>query len=334
MNGTSYPRKINFRQQYLMGNTHRSGWADTLKVLGRLHHDRGVFFDGFMDTSFAYNRPPSGSLPYRSPWIGFIHCPQNMPGWFQYEIAPQTIFKKRAWIESLPQCRGIYCLSDYHRKWLVTQLRVPVANLVYPTETPELGFSMERFSANRDKKIVQIGWWLRRFSSIFQLPTRNIRKVMLHLGQPYVDTYLEKERALMKQGLRLAPDQSSLPLNLDSVEVVKYLPNDAYDRLLSENIAFMHLYDTSANTAIIECIVRATPLLINPLAAAQEYLGPDYPFYFSTLEEAARMAEDTELIAQTHDYLKNAPIRERLTHEYFLRSFMESEIYRGLPEAE
>ena len=60
----------------------------------------------------------------------------------------------------------------------------------------------------------------------------------------------------------------------------------------------------------------------------------DYPFYFSTLEEAARMAGDTELIAQTHDYLKNAPIWERLTHEYFLKSFAESDIYRGLPEAQ
>ena len=46
------------------------------------------------------------------------------------------------------------------------------------------------------------------------------------------------------------------------------------------------------------------------------------------------MAGDTELIAQTHDYLKNAPIRERLTHEYFLKSFAESDIYRGLPEAQ
>lgn len=317
-----------------MGDTHRSGWTDVLRILSRLHHDQGVMFDGFVDTSFAFNRPPSGSLPYRAPWIGFLHCPQNMPTWFQYEIAPQTVFKKRAWIESLSQCRGIFCLSEYHRKWLATQVRVPVVNLVYPTEAPELMFSMERYSANPDKKIVQIGWWLRRLNSIFQLPAKNIRKVMLHLNRSFVDKFLEKERALMSQGLRLAPDQSSLPIALDSVEVINYLPHDAYDRLLSENIAFMHLYDTSANTAIIECIVRATPLLINPLAAVQEYLGPDYPFYFSTLEEAARMAEDAELIAQAHEYLKNAPIRERLTHEYFLRSFVESDIYRGLPEAE
>ena len=155
---------------------------------------------------------------------------------------------------------------------------------------------------------------------------------MLHLGQPFVDKYMHEERRLLGQGLRLCQDQSNLPIDLDSVEIVKYLPNDAYDALLSENIAFMHLYDTSANTAIIECIARATPLLVNPLPAVREYLGHEYPFYFNTLEEAARMAEDTELIARTHEYLKNTPIRERLTHEHFLKSFVESDIYRNLPE--
>ena len=332
MNDVNYPRKINIGAQYPSG-FHRSGWWDVLQSLAVVHHDNGVNVDAFVDLSFAYNRPPYGTLPYRSPWIGFIHCPQNMPRWFQYETAPQTVFKKRAWIESLPQCRGIFCLSEYHRQWLAGQLPVPEENLIYPTEIPERRFSMERFNANRDKKVVQIGWWLRRLNAIFQLPTKTIRKAMLHLNQTFVDKYLEEERKLLKQGLRLSSDQSNLPIDLDSAEIIRYLSNEAYDELLSENIAFMHLYDTSANTAIIECIARATPLLVNPLTAVREYLGADYPFYFNTLEEAARKAEDTALIAQAHEYLKNAPIRERLTHDYFLRSFAESTIYRSLPEA-
>jgi len=151
-----YPRKVNFGPQYLSG-LHRSGWWDALKALAVLHHDNGTILDAFIELSFPFNRAPSGSLPYCSPWVGFIHCPQNMPHWFQYHIAPQSIFKKRAWIESLPQCRGIFCLSEYHRRWLASQLPVPVVNLIYPTEIPALGFSMERFSANGDKKIVQIG---------------------------------------------------------------------------------------------------------------------------------------------------------------------------------
>ena len=64
------------------------------------------------------------------------------------------------------------------------------------------------------------------------------------------------------------------------------ISNADYDRLLSENIVFVELHDANANNAIIECIARATPLLINPLPAVVEYLGRDYPLYYSSLEEA------------------------------------------------
>jgi len=103
--------------------------------------------------------------------------------------------------------------------------------------------------------------------------------------------------------------------------------------LLSQNIAFLHLYDSSANNALIECIARATPVLINPLPAVLEYLGPDYPFYFHTLAEAARKAEDTSLVLAAHEYLRQPALRQKLTGEYFLRSLVHSEIYRQLPEA-
>jgi hypothetical protein len=73
-------------------------------------------------------------------------------------------------------------------------------------------------------------------------------------------------------------------------------------------------------------IVRATPLLVNPLDAVVEYLGPEYPFYFTSLDEAAAKAEDDAAIARTHEYLRDLPIKRQLTQSAFFRAFLGSEV--------
>ena len=97
-----------------------------------------------------------------------------------------------------------------------------------------------------------------------------------------------------------------------------------------KNIAFLDLYDSSANNAIIECLARATPILVNPLPAVVEYLGQDYPFYFNDLDEAAEKAKDFSLIKDTHEFMLNCEIREKLSGDYFRKEFEESEVYKLL----
>ena len=62
--------------------------------------------------------------------------------------------------------------------------------------------------------------------------------------------------------------------------------------LLCRNIAFVELHDAGANNTVVECIARATPLLVNKLPSVVEYLGAGYPFYYDSLEEAAEKAEE------------------------------------------
>ena len=45
------------------------------------------------------------------------------------------------------------------------------------------------------------------------------------------------------------------------------------------------MYTCSASNSIIESIARATPILVNPIPPAIEYLGPEYPFYFRSIEK-------------------------------------------------
>jgi hypothetical protein len=61
-----------------------------------------------------------------------------------------------------------------------------------------------------------------------------------------------------------------------------------------------------------------------------EYLGKDYPFYYTTLNEASEKLADIALIKKTADYLKQFPGRREVTGEYFINAFLNSGIIKNL----
>lgn len=79
--------------------------------------------------------------------------------------------------------------------------------------------------------------------------------------------------AALSEREKEAENISFSPDFLSNTQAQSRLSNEAYDRLLTENIGFVALHDASANNTVIECIARATPLLVNPLPAVVEYLG-------------------------------------------------------------
>lgn len=301
---------------------HRCGWRYAVENLRRFHHPRGVRLDAFIERTFAWR--PAELKPHLEPWIGFIHIPPNIPDWFQGYQSNDKVFQSEAWKRSAPFCKGLYTLSDYHRRHLLTKTDIPVNSLLFPTDFRVTRWNWERFLANRDKKIIQVGWWLRRIHSIFMLPTSKYRKIFLKVNYFDWEELVQKERELLKQAGEFRFEM------MLTAETRTFLPDHEYDRLLSANLVFLHLYDSSANNTIIECIARHTPVLVNPLEAVVEYLGPDYPFYFTSLEEAAQKAADLDLVLKAHHYLASLPIKEKLTGEHFCSSFKESEIYRTL----
>ncbi len=350
----AYAAKLNLRGQFVVGS-HRSGWKVAMAALAPLHVETGVLFDGFIERNFAWRHRPSatgsshnsgraqrpgqeptseelGIVPYREPWIGFAHNPPNMPPWFYTNDAPQAIFAKEIWQESATHCLGLFTLSEYHAAWLRRNTDLPVEALVYPTELNVPHFSMDKFLANREKQIVQVGWWLRRQNAIYELPLdvdnpAGYRKV--RLATEFFDgasRYLRKLVMLERLQLNL-----SIPARYaENTSVTPFLTPEGYDELLGENIVLLNLHDVSGCTTLVECIARATPVLVNPLPAMVEYLGPDYPLYCDTLEEAAAKALDFGLVEAAHQYLLTCPIRPKLAPDYFLDSFANSVIYRNL----
>ena len=338
---------------------HRGGWNTAIDSLKSLHHQNGVYLDSFVEDNFAWKhwkegvREPNvlkrlmheggfeslatseekGTTPYKRPWIGVIHNPHNMPSWFHPQERPQAIFVKDIWKRSMEHCKGIICLSDYQAEWLRSQVDCPVLSLIHPAEIPKAQFSFERFQKNSEKKIVQVGWWLRKLNAIYALPLAEgnplgYQKVRL------VPRFFDDADRYLKELMVKETENVSIPIAKpysSNTYELQHLANDEYDRLLSENIAFVELYDSGANNTVVECVSRATPLLVNKLPSVIQYLGEDYPFYYESHEEATEKALDMALIKETNLYLKQCSTRGKLSFSFFCESLKSSDLYRSLP---
>jgi len=304
---------------------HRSGWKFAIASLQPLACETGgVLTDTFLEASFCWHVGPMlalGELPYLRPWIGFLHNPPGIPEWHEYRSAPQVIFTQPTWRESVAACRGLLTLSEDFAQWVRARVNVPVLALIHPTEAPLSKFSWEAFEANPKKRVIQVGWWLRRMISIYRLPLRTLSAAVLEpLGADKIGPFNDV----------LARELASLNLSPPGViERIPYCDALGYDELLSRNFVFADIIDATANNTVVECIVRNTPILVNPLPAVVEYLGREYPFYFNSLEEAARKAEDRACARAAHQYLAEMP-KSQFTAEHFCKTLADSELYRAL----
>jgi hypothetical protein len=215
------------------------------------------------------------------------------------------IIKSPEFQESIPYCDGIYALSKYHADFLSKLLDVRIEVVYHPTEETKRVFEFDRFIKNKNPKLVNVGWWLRKMSSIYQLQVNGYQKCRMYVDSAFWKMEMENEN------IHLTDEE------LKSVVELQYLNDETYDELLSENIVFLDLYDSSANNTIIECIARATPVLVNPLPSVVEYLGKDYPFYFVGLAEAQRKLESPTLVRETHEYLKSFNGKTNITKKIF-----------------
>lgn len=305
---------------------HRSGWAYALDALQPLLKPDGVLLDPFIEATFCWDleeNEESGELPFRSDWVAFVHNPPGIPEWHDFDSAPQSIFQLPAWRRSMPHCRGIYVFSETMRSWTAQRLEVPVEAVIHPTEPSIRVFTMENFMANPAQRIIQVGSWLRRLHSIAILKVATLRKTLLS-PRPVPDPRLE---FLLRR--EVAHDPQARIADWSSVETMAFQSAEDYDRLLSENIVFLDLYDTVVNNTVIECIVRRTPVLCNRLPSLVEYLGADYPLFFSDLKEAGAKAEDLSLIEKAHLHLAKLPV-QTFSQAGFCDSIATGAIYGSL----
>lgn len=313
-----------------VGREGQHGWGGVLSVLQPLLNvepvlqDNAVLLDSFIEASFGpsiLGQKMLKSPPYDQPWIGFAHNPPGIPEWHEYDSAPQQIITLDSWQESLSYCRGIITFSQYLSDWYLAHVPgIPITTLKHPTAKPRKFFDWAAYQTTDTPKVVQVGWWLRRLHSIYELPIDPLKKAIL---QPTSAANIQHFQQALSHELAAIGH----PVDTTAAQTLKFLDNDSYEALLSTTVVFIHLYDSSANNTVVECIARNTPMLVNPLPPIVEYLGPEYPLYFSDLEEAAHKADNIDLIEQTWQYLQALP-KENLEYDFFYRSFADSDLLK------
>ncbi len=285
----------------------------------------GVLLDCSVERSFARDLElgrAEGWLPIRRPWIGIVHVPPEIPDWSEPRKSIQRIRLHCEWHESFKECRGLITFSRWMAEWLRKEFEVPVLALRHPVPLPPKFFCWDSFERSA-RAVVQVGSWLRKLSSIHFLPIDPSRKRLL--------IPVDEDQAPRYWSIFEAERQASGAPALGEWDctILDRLPNDDYDDLLSSHVVFLDLAGAVANNAILECIVRHTPVLVNRLPSVEQYLGPEYPLYFERLEEAARKAEDLALIEKAHRYLEAMP-KDALSGERFLQDFSGSALYQNL----
>jgi hypothetical protein len=323
----------------LLLNVHRSGWQFLVDNIWRYQNPNGMIFDVYSDKTFGWQRQfytKIGVLPFKQKWVGVLH---HTPDTLYTDNNLTNTINSKEFIDSLSNCVGLIVLSNYLKDWLTVRIpNVPIFVIHHPTEFIETSWSIEKWNANKDKKVVQIGAWMRNSYGIYCLPNpTGIRKFALKGKE--MDNYFAPSNYFDKLqdaiGIdclgvdgpcRIGAQKSNkfmfgmlehLKEQYSKVAILNDLSNDEYDELLVSNVVFLNLIDVSACNTIIECIVRNTPILVNRLPAVVEYLGNDYPLYYNSFEEVYELLTDNDMLLKAHKYLVNKD-KTFLTIENFI----------------
>lgn len=263
---------------------HRSGWEYVLNNIQTLHNPNGVLFNSYLDKTFGWEcnfLSFIGKIPYTKKWIGVFHHPVNTG------LSPNNIvncFKQPVFKDSLQYCNGIIVLSNMLKEWIQIQFKtlgfkIPILNIKHPTVFCKLKFNINNYKSNNIKKVVQIGNWLRNTDAIYNLN--------VPFGyQKYILNGLRKTNIISNICMPICHQTHCENNSSNNIIIINHVDNSEYDKLLAESVVFLNLIDASACNTLIECIVRNTPILINPLPAVIEYLGIQYPLYYHSLQDA------------------------------------------------
>lgn len=317
------PRKLHlFGLKHSYGQ-HRNSFNSLISALEPLNQgEGGIRFVPFLERQFVWGdnaadgeAASTSPQPIVEPWIGILHVPFETPDWFEPKINPQHFFATELFQKSLPACRGLLTLSADLQNDLNTYLPgLASLSLKHPTNYDVQMWEPQKYQAS--PCVVQVGDWLRKLQGGHRLRAPGHRKLMLL--KRYTREYLRREIEIF--GDSIDPD----------VEMLDFVSNEKYDAILSQSIVLCLMYATAANNILIECIVRGTPVITNPLPGAVEYLGVGYPLYAKDEIEASAILQQPGRIAKAHAYLLQRRSEIDLSYQGFCSSLSISTFYRNL----
>jgi hypothetical protein len=290
---------------------------------------------------FSYNYHLDKKRPYNIKYFSFTHDPlhnlfiemkNEFSNFLKKKLESPVYYHSEAFQQEKDNLHTLFTLSSNHREQVqeaeIGGSQTKYKMLSHPMEYNEGNtFDYYHFQRSVDKKIYMLGWWMRKYDVFLAMDSSDTTKVIILKDEEgeWVRDYVmfEIRKALQTPGLsnsivqpRYSEEEAELWYSTLRVNIQDYLTDSEYDKIFQGNLVFLDFYDLSASNAIIECILTSTPLLICNHPACIEYLGEDYPFYFSCLEEASAKVKDMDLICKTHIYLKKMD-KKKFTYAYF-----------------
>jgi len=287
---------------YIDSIQHRGGWKNVIYNLNKINlfsTSSNFYFFDTIEIYFLVNK----YYYIDSDWAGIIHWTPNVPGYLNNIYDINNMFNSENFIKSLKNCKFLITLSVYISNYVKNKinelnLNIDVITLKHPISDENIMyFDINNYINNENKLLMQIGQQLRNIRSIYMIEdTNNHAKLWLtgNHNMNICDSILNNELNF----------HNITDISLQDTQKYYTKSFEEYDSLLSQNIVFIDLIDAGANNAILECILRNTPIIVNKIPPVVEYLGEDYPLYFSSLKDVTNLLHIDKII-EAHNYLKN-----------------------------
>ena len=299
--------------------TFRGGWTSVINKLIEAKFFSENSNNSFLDILEQHFGPMKEKF-FKNRWTGIIHLTPNGPPYL-YSENIAFLFSNNYFLESLDNRHTLFSLSPYVSNYLQNEFEkiqkpINIITLKHPVVQENIiPFSFEKFKENSDKRLIQIGQQYRKMTSIY----------IVNVPDNYKKMWLTGTRDIKKINIIMRMEQTYLNMYISpEIEqtVIKYYTQtyEEYDEYLSKNIVFIDLFDAAANNTVLECIVRKTPLIINKIPGVVDYLGENYPLYFSNLEEISSLLDEEKLL-EAHEYLKTIDTKS-LEIDYFVRKLL------------
>jgi len=300
-----------------------------------------LIFDDWLELTFPNYRSEIPVKPYKYPFLSFIHNPPCINTTVDTTIyRNKEVFCHKELMSVRDNLKVLVSLSHFHTAYLKEiqegwTEKPQNITLYHPLQCNLLHtFDLNEFIKSTHKFVFNIGWWLRKYDTFLQL--KNYEKVIVVKSNEgnHVEKYIYSEigKTIHDNNYihfdSLTESEVTKLKTEYNTQIVYNLGNAEYDAIFKKNIVFLELYDTTANNILLECIMHNTPILVNYLPSTVEYLGEDYPFYFTNRVDAQIKIDSISLIIDTHRYLKNMD-KKRFTYDFFNKQ-LKSIIYANL----
>jgi hypothetical protein len=312
-----------------------------------------IIFDEWFERKYTWFKNKNKINDYKYNFISFNHdpvmyeLPDDLHAEFKSKELKNIIEHNENFLNEKDNLRILITLSERQQKYIENNINLPkqtiVKTLYHPLEltTNKYNFDIKKFIENDNKKLYCIGWWLRKYDIFLKLSCNKTIIIKTVEGN-HINKYIINElRKILKKKTdvnsfdyssnknelieyinlnenenELTNDEYTLLNTEYNTEICDFMENEIYDKIFYNNIIFLDLYNCVANNIILECIMNNTPILVCFNKSITEYLGVDYPFYFTNYQDAEKKSKNLDLITKAHLYLRNMDKR-KFTYEYF-----------------